>query len=67
MSFPRYVYKRGTAKKMNADGLFSAESVLVKSEEELAELGPDWCDSPAEAGEAKQEEKPKEEKPKKVK
>lgn len=62
MAFPKYVFKRGTGKQVNESGLFTAESLLVASAEELAALGPGWCESPAEAGAAstleKHEEKP---------
>jgi hypothetical protein len=60
MGFPRYVYKRGTGKKVGDNGFCVAESTLVKSEAELAELGPGWCESPVEA-------LPHESHPKKVK
>jgi hypothetical protein len=70
MEFPKYVYKRGTGRKLDDAGLFTAEARLVASPEELAALGPGWCGSPVEAAEARPEPKPEakpEEKPKKVK
>lgn len=50
MGFPKYVFKNGTGTQVNDTGLFTAESALVASDEELAALGPGWCDSPADAG-----------------
>lgn len=58
MGFPKHVYKRGTGKAMDDSGLYSAESVLVNSEEALAKLEGEWCDSPVEAA-VKAEPKPK--------
>lgn len=51
MDFPKYVFKRGTGKPVNDAGLFTAESILVESEEALSALGGGWCDSPVEAAE----------------
>jgi len=50
MEFPRWVYKRGTGRKVDDSGMYTAESALVGSAEELAALGHGWCDSPVEAG-----------------
>lgn len=49
MQFPKHVYKHGTGKKVDDNGLHTAESALVNSEDELAALGAGWCDSPADA------------------
>lgn len=57
MGFPKYVFKRGTGTKVSEGGLFTAESALVTSAEDLAVLGAGWCDSPSEAAEAKPEAK----------
>lgn len=57
MEFPRWVYKRGTGKKVDDSGLCTAEAELVHSAEALAALGWDWCSSPVEAV-TKPEEKP---------
>lgn len=62
MEFPRFVYKRGTGKKVDDSGLFTAESALVKTPEDLEALGWDFCASPVDAAPVanpKQEEKPK--------
>lgn len=72
MGFPKYVFKRGTAKVVE-NGRIEAVHELVNSEEELKALGPDWCNSPGEAaaGHTKKEtevvEMPTEAKPKKAK
>jgi hypothetical protein len=66
MGFPKYVYKQGTGKQVNDAGLFSAESALVNSAEEFAQLPGVWVSSPVDAApkkaeaapEAKAEEKP---------
>lgn len=50
--FPKYVFKRGTGKASNDNGLYSAEACLVKSQEELSKLGSDWVNSPSEAAAA---------------
>lgn len=50
MHFPKYVYKAGTGKKMNDNGLHTAESVLVASAEELTALGEGWHESPVDVG-----------------
>lgn len=47
-TFPRAVYKRGTGKD-EGGGKYTAESTIVKSEEELSRLGGDWVASPSEA------------------
>lgn len=68
MGFPKHVYKRGTGRKVDDSGLFTAEFEVVRSEEELAALGSGWCDSPVDAGVAAQLELKHDEKPaKKVK
>lgn len=65
MDFPRHVFKCGTAKPVVGGGVgeFTLESRVVRSEEQLKELGADWTSSLAEAlkHDAK-EEKPKKEK-----
>lgn len=62
MQFPKYVFKMGTGKVVNANGLVVAESELVESAEALAALGSGWCDSPvgAMAAAAKKEALPAE-------
>ncbi len=49
MTFPKCVYKRGTGKAVDDNGLFEAESIVVNSAEELSALPGEWCDNPAEA------------------
>jgi hypothetical protein len=49
MGFPKFVYKKGTGKALSEDGLYTAESALVGSDEELAALEGEWCDSPVDA------------------
>ena len=54
-SFPKHVYKRGTAKPVPGSGeepAYTAESALVSSEAQLKALEGEWCDSPAEAAKA---------------
>lgn len=57
--YPRFLYKRGTGKALGDNGLFTAESVLVRSEEHLAECLAKFgelCESPVEAAVAALEE-----------
>lgn len=49
MSFPRYVYKKGTGRRLNDSGLYVAEGRIVSSQQELTALGDGWCATPAEA------------------
>lgn len=47
--FPRMVYKRGTGRAVDEYGGYQADGHVVHTKEELAELGGDYVETPAEA------------------
>lgn len=49
-AWPRYVFKRGTGRLVDAEkNLYEAETRLVHDEEELRRLGDGWLNTPKEA------------------
>lgn len=47
--FPRFVYKKGTGRKVNEQGLYEADGIRVHDAQQLADLGADYVATPKEA------------------
>lgn len=56
-TFPRVVYKKGTGKQVNDQGLYEAESLVVHDQKQLDNLGGDYVAHPKDAVTSKPEAK----------